>query len=192
MLLQIYRDALVPGREAEYRAVEEDAAKATARLGFPNPHLAMEALGGPKEVWWINAFDSEDHRRRVIEEYEKNRELVAALLEIGRRKQGLIGTPKDVVTTWRPDLSLGRKWDPAGARFVVAVVTGGESALPGAVYEAPDGTRFILRTVATLGEADKLQAAAGLATVFAIRPYWGLPAKEWIAADPEFWKRAPP
>jgi hypothetical protein len=28
-------------------------------------------------------------------------------------------------------------------------------------------------------------------TLFAVRPYWGMPAQEWIAADPEFWKLSP-
>lgn len=44
----------------------------------------------------------------------------------------------------------------------------------------------------TRAEAERLATVAGgETTVFALRPYWGMPAKEWIAADPEFWKPDP-
>lgn len=60
------------------------------------------------------------------------------------------------------------------------------------MFEASDGTRFVLRAVGTRDEADVAAAAVGSeATVFAVRAYWGMPAKEWIAADPEFWKSHP-
>ncbi|MGH7694985.1 MAG: hypothetical protein ACRENH_08390, partial [Gemmatimonadaceae bacterium] len=55
-----------------------------------------------------------------------------------------------------------------------------------------DGTRYVVRLATTRGAADDLARKAGAGTtVFAIRPYWGMPAKEWIAADPEFWGASP-
>lgn len=89
-ILQIYRDPLTQGREAAYKAVEQEAARICARLSFPHPHLAMESLTGPKEVWWLNAFASEAERQGVSSDYAKNPALVAALEGIGRRKEGLI------------------------------------------------------------------------------------------------------
>ena len=191
-ILQIYRDPVKDGHEAAYRTVEEDAARICARLKFPNPHLAIESLSGPKEVWWLNAFASEAERQRVTRDYESNPELVAALGGIAKRREGLTGAPVDLLTTYRADLSRGAVWQPAGARFVVATVTREDRQGGGAVFEAPDGARYVMKPVRTRGEADIEAAAAdSQTTIFAVRPYWGMPAKEWIAADPEFWKESP-
>ena len=75
--------------------------------------------------------------------------------------------------------------------MVVTVTT--HQCLPaGAVYEAADGTRFILRATATHDEAEAVAREAGPeARIFAVRPYWGMPAREWIAADPDFWSCNP-
>ncbi len=29
------------------------------------------------------------------------------------------------------------------------------------------------------------------ARIFAVRPNWSMPAPEWVAADPDFWRLAP-
>ncbi len=180
------------GGEAAYKAIEEDAARICADLRFPHPHLAIESLAGPREVWWLNAFESEAERQQIVADYVGNPALVAALDGITKRKGEVTGTPVDVLATYRTDLSRGVSWNPAGARFFVVTVTKREPRLDGAVFEAPDGTRFLLRPVGTLSEAEALAKAAGAdTTVFAVRPYWGMPAKEWIDADPEFWKPNP-
>jgi len=98
----------------------------------------------------------------------------------------------NIFANYRADLSRGVSWQPAGASFFVVRVTKQDLQIGGSVFEAPDGTRFILRRVGTRHQADVEAAALGPeTTVFAVRPYWGMPAKEWIAADPEFWKTNP-
>lgn len=191
-ILQIYRDPLKHGREATYRTVEEDAARICARHRFPNPHLAIESLSGPKEVWWLNAFASEAERQRGTRDYAGNPALVAALEGIAKRREGLIGAPLDVLTAYRADLGRGVPWDPAGARFFVVTVSKRSVPTTASVFEAPDGTRYFLRAARTRREADLEAVALGPETrVFAVRPYWGMPAREWIAADPEFWRTNP-
>jgi len=191
-ILQIYRDTVTPGQEEAYRTVEEDAARICARHDFPNPHLAIESLTGPKEVWWLNAFASEAARQQVVSDYQANPPLVAALEEITRQRQALIGAPIDVLANYRPDLGRGQAWSPAGARFFVVTLTKGTVEAEAPVFEAPDGTRYFLTPVGTQAEAESTAAARGGETrVFAVRPYWGMAAKEWIAADPEFWKPNP-
>lgn len=191
-LLQIYRDSLRPGADDAYREVEEDAARTCAELGFPNPHLALESLSGPKEVWWLNAFPSEDARRRVASDYAANGALVKALEGIAKRKEGLVAAPVDQIGRYRSDLSGGTVWNPSGARFVVATVTRDAAGSGAAVFEVPDGTFFVLRPARSRQEADALASAAGPgARLFAVRPSWGMPAKSWVSADPEFWQTNP-
>jgi hypothetical protein len=192
VILEIYRDSLRPGCEAAFRAVEEDAARMCAELKCPHPHLAIESVTVPREVWWLNAFESEAEKERVSRDYANNRPLTTALDTVGPRKKDLVETPVDVFASYRADLSRGAAWVVTGARFFVVTVTTGDPQTDGWVFEAPDGTRFVFRPAATREQADRLAAAAGRETrVFAVRPYWGMPASEWIAADPEFWNVNP-
>jgi hypothetical protein len=190
-ILQIYRDSMKD--EAAFRTIEEEAARICAELSCPHAHLAIESLSGPKEVWWLNFFESEADRAQVTADYEKNPPLVAALGGItSKRTPAVIGDPVDLLASYRADLSGGLSWNPVGARFFAATLTRSDRRIEGAAFEAPDGTRFYFRPARTLEEAEALAKAAGASTrVFAVRPYWGMPAKEWILADPEFWKSSP-
>ncbi|HEV8363983.1 MAG TPA: hypothetical protein VGQ52_10735 [Gemmatimonadaceae bacterium] len=187
-----YRDAVLPGQEATYEAIERDAARICAELHCPNVHLAIESLSGPKEVWWLTPFTSEEDKQRILTAYAHNAALTTALAGITKRKEGVVGPAVEVFTNYRADLSHAATWGIERARFFIVTVTDRESPAPGSVFEAPDGTRYIVRLTATREAADDLARTAGAGTtVFAIRPYWGMPAKEWIAADPEFWKASP-
>ena len=191
MLLQIYRERVKAGRETDYRAVEEQAARICARHRFPNPHLALEAESGPHEVWWLNAFASEEARQRVTAVYEANAELVQALTEHGRRKQGLTEAPIDVRDDVPPGPEPRRSGIPPERRFFVVRTAERELSSEGSVFEAPAGGFYALTPARTHGDAVKAAAVEPGAVVFAVRPWWGHPAKAWIAADPEFWQANP-
>jgi hypothetical protein len=191
-ILQIFREPLKPGGEEAYKTIENDTARASAELNCPHPHLAVESLSGPKEVWWLNGFESEAEKHRVEEEYAKNRPLMAALEQNSRRKQRFTGTPVNVYASHRADLSSSDTWMLSGTRFLVIAVIRQDAAADGSIFDAPDGVRFVFRPAGTREQADLAAARLGQdARVFAVRPYWGLPAQEWIEADPEFWKSSP-
>ena len=190
--LLIHRDVLKPGVEATYKTIEEDAARFCAELKCPNVHLALESIGEPKEILWLTAYESEAEKQKIIDAYAANKPLTEALAGISKRREGLLSSDVDHFTAHRADLSRGDPWNAAGARFVVVTMTKSGDRLEGSVYDAPDGTRFGLRAFKTRESADAAATAIGPeARVFAVRPYWGLPAKEWIDADPEFWKVNP-
>ena len=128
----------------------------------------------------------------MTDEYTKNQAMATAMEHNAKRKEALTGTVADIFANYRADLSRGAPWKLAGARFVVVTVTRRDSLPEGSVFEGPDGTRFIVRAVRTYQEAEALRVAArSETTIFAVRPYWGMPAKEWVSADPEFWKPNP-
>jgi hypothetical protein len=190
--LLIHRDVLKPGIEATYKAIEEEAARFCAELKCPNVHLALESIREPKEVLWLTAYESDAEKQKIIDAYAANKPLTEALAGISKRREGLLRVDVDHFAAHRADLSRGDPWNPAGARFVVVTMTKRADRLEGSVYETPDGTRFVLRAFKTREPADAVAAAGGADTkVFAVRPYWGMPTKEWIAADPEFWKANP-
>jgi hypothetical protein len=189
--LQIYRDRLPPGTDAIYRQIEEDAARICAELGGPHPYLAIESLTGSKEVWFLNGYSSPAEIKQVSDAYVKNAPLMAALNEIIKRKAPLNLEPIEVFADYQPELSRGEAWSLGQGRFLVVTVTRSNKPTEGTVFAAKDGTRYVVLSAQTRDEADAKAAAAGPeANVFAVRPSWSLPAKEWIPADPAFWRPA--
>jgi hypothetical protein len=187
---QVYLDSVRPGGEAIFKVIEEDAARICAEMQCPNAHMALESLTSPKEVWWLTPYDSGAERERVAAAYAANPELVAALQGIDERKKAVTGMPVNLFVNHRQDESGSVRWQFAGARYVVVTVTKQVRSVEGVMFMAADGTRFIFRMAGTLEQAKGMVTAPD-ARIFAIRPYWGMPAKEWIAADPDFWATNP-
>src|SRR5262245_40501989 len=75
-ILQIYREPLRPGYEALYDAFERETARTAASLGCPHPYLAIESITGPKEVWWLNGYESLEEQRQVSDDYNRNAPLM--------------------------------------------------------------------------------------------------------------------
>jgi hypothetical protein len=170
-ILQIVREPLKPGSETAYEIVEDDTARQCVELKCPHPYLAMEPISGPKEVWWLNEFQSEADQGRVETAYSVNRALMAVLLRNGRQKAALTDTPTNTYARYRSHLSRRRAWTLAGARFVVIVITKQADIVDGSVFEADDGDHYILIPVPTRQqaetEASKLDRNA---RVFAVLP----------------------
>ncbi len=187
-LLQIVREPIKAGAESAYEKIEDEIAAACVALKCPHPHLALETLVGQKEIWWFNFFESEEERLRVTRAYESNRPLMEVLIRNSERKSRHTGPITDKVSRYRPDLGEAR-WDPQRARYVV--VTFGDAAIAtgGPVFEEPDGARFAVRFVIALEDAKRFSSNG--ATILALRPSWGLPARELIDADHDFWSANP-
>ena len=199
-ILLIYRDLLKPGNEAAYREIEEDIARLMREAGpltgeqqvqFPNSYLAVEPLTGPKEVWFLTAWNSEADYEQVGYEYSRKAPppLAAALDSNSKKKAALTFEPIIVFANYRQDLSRGEQWTIGRGRFLVITVTKLSGPFEGAVFETADDTRFVVRAAQTRKEAEAKALAAGPeARVFAVRPYWTRPATEWVSSDPAFWQ----
>jgi len=188
-ILQIYRERLKPGAEAAYRSIEEETARAAVELGCPHPYLAAEPLGGPKEVWWFNGFDSTEDRSRVSDDYARNMPWTAALDRNSKRKASLTLSPIETVARYRGDLSGGPPWTLGDGRFLLVTLTKEDRRIAGTVFEAPDGMRFVVTSGRTRAEAAAARGRAGSDSyVLAVQPSLSFPAKEWIESDPFFWQ----
>jgi len=154
-ILQIYRERLQPGREAAYSAIEEETARLAAALGCPHPYLAAESLTGSKEVWWFNGYDSEAERQRVYAEYAKSTRLLEAIQQNSARKASVTLEPIEVFATYRHDWTVGPPWILGHGRFLVITMTAGNRGVEGTVFEAADGTRYVVTPTQTRDEADQ-------------------------------------
>jgi len=182
-ILFVHREFLKPGVDDAYRKIEEDAARICAEMKCPNTYIGLESLTGPKEAWWINGFASEQAMNRVGDQYAKDKPLSEALDRIAKQKADLIDHSWEAPMKYRADLSQGG-WQVGQGRFLAILI--GKGSTRGAVYEAADGTRLTVIAARTRAKAEK--AAGREARIFAIRPKWSMPAKEWVSSDPEFWK----
>src|SRR5260370_41850239 len=191
-ILQIHRERLKSGTEDTYQAIEEDTARICAEIGCPHPYLEIEALTGPKQVWFFNGYDSSAEPKQVVEDYAKNAVLMSALRKNSKKKASLTAKPVSVFAKYRQDLSTGVPWILGQGRFLVITVTKGNRRSNGTVFEGANGTRFIVVPAQNREEADAAAAIVGTeSNVFAVRPSWSFPSKEWIAADPAFWQPSP-
>ena len=148
----------------------------------------MESLTGPKEIWWFNGFDSPEDQRQVAEAYEKNVPFSAARKRNRDRRAPVTGKVSEIVAQYRPDMSSGVPWILGHGRFLVIAVTNDWPCGAGSVFQAPDGTFFVFSSARTRKQADRLAASIPGSTVAVVRPSFSFPAKDWVAADPRFWR----
>ena len=189
-ILEVAREYLKPDAVPAIHKIEVDAAQICIRLKFPHRYLVIESLTGPKEFWYLNAFDSQVDLDEVGRQYEGNKALTSALAENLKRKAPYLAAEStNVFLHYRPELSGGTPWVMGHGRFLVTAWTKGSAAAAGTVFEGPDGNRLVIRAAQTRAEAESMAAAAGeSAHVFAVHPELGWPDEKWVAADPEFWR----
>jgi hypothetical protein len=191
-LLVIVRERVRRGSEDAYDRNELQIAAACARLGCPHPYLAFASSSEPKEVWWVNAFASQDERERIERAYAQNADLMERLRVLGARKEDLREALTMTSVEYRPDLSGGLSWQISGRRFVVVRTSPIRGRALGAVFESSDGERFDIAFVSNRREAEDLANQSGAeAMILGIQPRWSFPARAWIDADGDFWNANP-
>ena len=189
-LLQIFRERLKPDAEAAYGRTEERIARFCAEHECPNRYLALVAIGSPREVWWLNEFSSRAELERVTAFYAENRGVTEAMQELARGKAVLTEKPIDLLTSFRPDLTGGNEWRMGETRFAVIRAFPTPQRAPGFLFEASDGSAFAIAAAATRTEAERLSGLLGDgAALFEIRTEWSYPSDDWIARNPDLWKR---
>jgi hypothetical protein len=190
--LLLVREQLRPGSDEAYAKNELKIAAACARLKCPHPYLALASLAGPKEVWWLNAFASRQEKDQLDAAYARNERLMSQLRPLGRRKEAFRHALTTTLMTYRPDLSRDTVWRFTGAHFFVINLAQGEREAAGPVFESSDGQRFVVASAESRAAGDRIAARAGPGSVIlAVQPQWSFPARDWIAADPDFWQSNP-
>jgi hypothetical protein len=192
LFLLIVRERLRTGSEEAYDKNELRLAAVCARLKCPHPYLALASATGPKEVWWLNAFGSQEERDGLDAAYARNEPLMAEMRPLGKRKEDFREAFTSTMTSYRRDLSGDSVLRIAGARFMVIDTTQDKGRGAGAVFEASDGKRFVISSANTRAAAEDLAVRSGSgAKILAVQPQWSFPAGAWIKADPMFWQTSP-
>ena len=189
--LLIVREWLRPGSEDAYENNELQLATVCARLNCPHPYLALASTSEPAEIWWLNAFASQEERDGLDAAYARNEPLMDEMRPLGKRKEDFRAAFTSTMTSYRRDLSRDSVLRIAGARFLV-IDTQQDKAGEGAVFEAPDGQRFLIASARTRADAEDLAARLRPgAMILAVQPQWSYPAVAWVEADRLFWQTSP-
>lgn len=192
LFLLIVRERLRPGSEEAYDKNESQLAAICAELKCPHPYLALTSTAGPKEVWWFNAFASQEEWDGLAAAYARNEPLMAAMRPLGRRKEDFRETFTSTMTAYRRDLSGDNVLRIEGARILVVDTPQDYGGMAGAVFETVEGKRFVIVSANIRVDAEDLIARSRPeAKVLSIQPRWSFPAVAWIKADPTFWQTSP-
>jgi hypothetical protein len=171
-VLQIYREQIQMGREADYQRAEADSRQTEARSNSARAHLAIQGLNRTGDVWFLTGYDSYGQIDQIGHSAANSDNTAAD-------KADLVFDPHTILARLRPDLSYGRGLSGSHTRyFLVSVVsiraghgseyaearrilrTAHQQAASGdihSVYEVEsgmaDGTFLIFTPAATLEEA---------------------------------------
>jgi len=192
-ILQVYRDFVKPGAEARVDKIEADAARICVELNCPHPYLTLESLTRPTEIWFLNAYESQDEIKQVSDAYQKNEGLMSKLNDIVNQKTPFLRSASvNTFGKMREDLSNGARWSMGQGHFLVITMTKNGHQSHGTVYEMEDGTFFSIRSAETQGDAERVSHSSAIGKIFSVRPMLSLADKNWIVADPEFWTSKSP
>lgn len=185
-VLRITREVVKPGKGATHEKTELMFVRAVTKAKYPSHYIAMNAVAGPNEVWFLEANDSfaaMEKADQVLEATPFKTEWQQASSADGELLSGL----SNVVAVYRKDLSYRADQGMAmlpKARYVSVqqlrvrpnsekrlteiikgLLTAYETAKfeqPISIYQvmagAPSGTYLILEPMASLSEWDKWPA----------------------------------
>ena len=116
-LLTIVREEVKVGRGAEHARHEAGWPAAYEKAKSPDYYLALVAMTGPNETWYLIPSDSHAAIGEAMKREDKDPVLSAELARLALADAEYVNSVKTVQTMARPDLSLGAFPDLAKARF---------------------------------------------------------------------------
>jgi hypothetical protein len=159
-VLRVYRETVKPGKGAAHDAHETAWARAMAAAKNPDPYLAITAMSGAPESWYLSAY-------LTWADYEKANQageapaLAAIGKQFGSQEGEYLSDGRAMVLTYRADLSYGGPADlPASRYFTITRV----SVRPGHDAEYEENRKMVKAAHEAGKLADKYsmwQAAAG-------------------------------
>ena len=160
-VISVYRETVKPGKNVAHDLNEEAWARALFGAKAPVGYLALSAMSGAPENWYISAYEN----WAALEAANRATEASPALTAIGKRysamESDLLSDGRAMMLTVRADLSFGPPADLAASRyFSVTRVT----VRPGHAAEFEENRKMIRAAHERTGLTDGFsvwQAASG-------------------------------
>jgi hypothetical protein len=187
--LHIYREAVKIGRSADHSRWEAGWPAAFEKAKFPDNYIALEAVTGPTEVWYLSPYASQGAFGESMARQDADAALSAETERLSRGDAEFVSSVNAIEAVARPDLSHGTFPDLAMMRFweistfrvkpghgddfaaaAKAWASASARSAPAASWRtyqvvggAPDGTYLIFSSYGSFADFDKA-AAEGEAT----------------------------
>jgi hypothetical protein len=116
-VLQIYREEVKVGKGPAHVNVEKGFVAAAARAKWPTHYLAMTAVTGPGEAWFLTGYPSFAAWEKDREEADKNTAFTAEIERLVEKDGELLSNGRSLVATLREDLGAGGPVDIARMRY---------------------------------------------------------------------------
>ena len=179
--LHIGREQVKFGRSADHSRWEAGWPAAFERAKFPYTYIALEAVTGPNEVWYVSTYASQAAFGESLAKQSADPVLSAEIERLGRGDAEFVSDINALEAVARPELSHGAFPDLAMMRFweigtfqvkpghdeefeaaVKAYAAATGRSAPNASWRtyqvvagAPDGTYLFFSSVASFGDFDK-------------------------------------
>ena len=121
-VIQIGRELTKEGRSSAHQKVEADWARAFRKAKFPSHYLALTAMTGPGEVWFLSSYDSfaaMEQSDKLIESGALKNEM--DLLEA--RDGEMRSSSRQMIAVYRKDLSYRPELTKVGSTRYMAIST---------------------------------------------------------------------
>lgn len=116
-VLQIIREEVKPGKAAAHEKIEAGWPRAFAKAKWPTHYLAMTAMTGPSEAWFVVGFDSFAAWEKDTKATESNKALTAELEKLSEKDGEAISGGRTLVGLYREDLSRRANIDLSKVRY---------------------------------------------------------------------------
>jgi hypothetical protein len=182
--LHIFREQVKPGRSSDHSKWEAGWPAAFEKAKFPDTYIALEAMTGPSEVWYVEPFATQAAYGESLARQNADPALSAETERLSRGDGEFLSETNAIEAVARPDLSHGSFPDIGMMRFweiTTFVVKPGHDAefdaaakawasasarlAPGASWRtyqvvagAPGGTYLVMGSVASFADFDKKMA----------------------------------
>src|SRR4051812_3502906 len=116
-VLQIGREVVKEGRSAAHRKVEADWSRSFRKANFPYHYLALEAMTGPGEAWFLSAYPSFAAMEDADAQFEKG-PLKNEMDLLDARDGEVRASSRSMIAVYRKDMSYHpERWIPGKTRY---------------------------------------------------------------------------
>lgn len=116
-VLYIYRETVKPGKAVAHDAHEGAWARAAAAAKPPTGFLALTAMSGAPENWYVSAYDSWAAYEAANKATAANPALTAINEKFAAKEDEYLSDGRSIALTFRKDLSYGGPANLAASRY---------------------------------------------------------------------------
>ena len=116
-VLQIYREEVKAGKGAAHVRIEKGFVAASTRANWPTHYIAMTAITGPSEAWFLTGFPSFAAWEKDRNDTDNNKAFTAEIDTLLEKDGELLTNDRSLVAVLREDLSAGGPVDIAKMRY---------------------------------------------------------------------------